>query len=310
MIYITLDTCVWLGLLEIDFNNDDNYFEELCFWIENKHLIHIAPENINDEWNRNKIQGKENAIKHLNDNEINLLNRFKNDKTLSDLYNPNKITEIIQSRIEKIDYILNTSEKAKVDDNILIEAGKRNLLKQAPNHIKEGYKDTVNILTLINHLKLKKYEKCIFSTIDGDFGIAKNKPYNLHTNLVNEFKEVNLEYLFFGNKKNIRDDRNSLGALFFSELRKEKYNLPNFQEHLKKKKQEEDAKVLADKKDMTTINITSPDTDYLENIKHLDLILSKKTPTSWEQDMVKSLIGRHASYKQYFFNNIGNNGLV
>ncbi|PKG42727.1 hypothetical protein, partial [Psychroflexus sp. MES1-P1E] len=83
-----------------------------------------------------------------------------------------------------------------------------------------------------------------------------------------------------------------------------------FQEHLKKKKQEEDAKVLADKKDMTTINITSPDADYLENIKHLDLILSKKTPTSWEQDMVKSLIGRHASYKQYFFNNIGNNGLV
>jgi len=309
MIYITLDTCVWLGLLEIDFNNDDNYFEEICFWIEGKHLTHIAPENIIDEWNRNKIQGKENAIRHLKENEQNLLNRFKNDKTLSGLYDPDKITQIIQYRIEKIDYILSTSEKANVNDNILIEAGKRNLLKQAPNHIKEGYKDTVNILTLISYLKLKKYEKCIFSTIDGDFGIAKNQPYDLHTNLVNEFKEVNLEYIFFGNKKNIKDNRNNLGALFFSKLKKKKYNLPNFQEHLKEKKREADAKILATKKDMTTI-ISSPDADYLENIKYLDLVLAKKTPTAWEQDMVKSLIGRHDSYKQYFFNNIGNNGLV
>jgi hypothetical protein len=310
MTYITLDTCVWLGLLEIDFNNEDNYFDEICFWIENKSISHIAPTNIIDEWNRNKIRGKENAVKHLRENEEFLLNRFKNDTTLSKIYNPDNISEIIQKRIERIDSILNTSEKANIDDTILIEAGKINLLKLPPNHIKEGYKDTVNILTLINHLKSNKYSKCFFSTIDGDFGVAANQKYDLHNSLVDQFKEVNLEYIYFGNKKNINDIKNHFGSRFFGELRKEVYNLPNFQEYLKEKIRKEDAKVLADKKDMTITTITSPDADYLENIKYLDLILGKKTPTAWEQDMVKSLIGRHDSYRQYFFNNIGNNGLV
>lgn len=310
MIYITLDTCVWLGLLSVDFNKEDNYFEEICFWIEGKYLSLIVPTNIIDEWNRNKIEGKEAAVKHLKENEQTLLNRFKNDTTLANIYNPDRISEIIQNRIERIDLILNTSEKANVEDNILVEAGKRNLLKLPPNHIKEGYKDTVNILTLINHLKLKKYTKCFFSTIDGDFGVARNQPYNLHTKLVDEFKEVNLEYIFFGNKKNVDDERNSLGAGFFSELRKEKYNLPNFQDYLKNKKREEDERIIEERKNNDMTKITSPDADYLENIKHLDLILAKKSPTAWEQDMVKSLIGRHDSYKQYFFNNIGNNGLV
>jgi len=309
MTYITLDTCVWLGLLGIDFNNEDNFFEEICFWIEGKHLSLIVPTNIIDEWNRNKEDAKREAIKNLKENEENLLNRFKNDKTLVETYNPDKISEIIQNRIERIDLILNTSEKAVVDDTILVEAGKRNLIKFPPNHIKEGYKDTVNILTLINHLKLKKYPKCFFSTIDGDFGVAKNQPYDLHSLLVGEFNEVNLEYIFFGNKKNI-NDRNNLGATFFSELRKDKYNLPSFQDYLMEKKIKEEEKIVEERKINDTPKIDNPDADYLENIKHLDIILAKKTPTIFEQELIKLLIARHNSYKQYFFNNIGKNGLV
>ncbi|MEZ7504760.1 hypothetical protein [Flavobacterium sp. Arc2] len=308
MIYITLDTCVWLGLLEVDFNNEENCFEEICFWIENISISHIAPTNIIDEWNRNKIKGKENAFRHLREKEEELLNRFKNDTTFSKIYNPDNISEIIQKRIERIDSILNTSEKANIDDAILIEAGKINLLKQPPNHIKEGYKDTVNILTLINHLKSNKYPKCFFSTIDGDFAVAVNQKHDLHNFLVDRFKDVNLEYIYFGNKKNVSDIKNCFGSRFIGELRKEEYNLPNFQDYLREKTRKEVAKVLADKKDMTITTITNPDIDYLENVKYLDLIISKKKPTSWEEDMVKSLISRHESYKQYFFNNIGNNG--
>ena len=61
MLNITLDTCVWLKLLYIDFKNEDNYLEEICFWIENKHINHIVPANIIDEWNRHKL-GYQNDI--------------------------------------------------------------------------------------------------------------------------------------------------------------------------------------------------------------------------------------------------------
>lgn len=308
MKYITLDTCVWLGLLEIDFSSEDNYFEEICFWINNKQLIHIVPENIIDEWNKNKNNCKDNAIRHLKENEQNLLNRFKNESTLSRLYNPDKISEVIQNRIDRIDFIFDTSEKAIINDNILIEAGKRNLRKQPPNHIKEGYKDTVNILTLINYLKLKKYNMCIFSTIDGDFGAAKNQPNSLHSTLINEFKEVNLEYIYFGNKKNIGDNRNVFGEIFFNKLRKNT-DLPNFQDFLKEKKSKEDDKIVEERKINDKTKIDNPNSDYLENIKHIDIILAKKIQTSFDLEVIKSLIGRHDSYKQYFLNNIGNNGL-
>ncbi|MCK0114370.1 PIN domain-containing protein [Gelidibacter sp. F63206] len=306
MIYITLDTCVWLGLLEVSFDNEDNLFEEICFWIENKLITHITPTNIIDEWHRNKNSRKESAIKHLKDNEQILLNRFKNNTTLSKIYNPDTISEIIQNRIERIDLILNTSEKAEINNDILIKAGNRNLLRQAPNHIKEGYKDTVNILTLINHLKHKNYDKCIFSTIDGDFGVAKNQKYELHSSLVNEFKEANLQYIYFGNKRNIGDTTNNFGARFISELRKGSYSLPSFQDHLKSKKQEE----VEERKRFDIPKIANPDVDYLENLKYIDDILQKKKRTSFDEDVLKRLINRHDSYKQYFFNNLGKNGLV
>jgi hypothetical protein len=118
--------------------------------------------------------------------------------------------------------------------------------------------------------------------------------------LVDDFKNANLEYLYcdespFGNKLiNVR-------------LRP---SLPSFQDYLKDKKDREEARSLAIKKAVSVEAISSPDTDYLENIKYIDIILAKKTQTRFEQELIKLLIGRHNSYKQYFFNNIGNNGLV
>ncbi len=311
MLHITLDTCVWLGLLTVDFNNEDNYFEEICFLIENKYVIHIAPSNIIEEWNRNKSDNKENAVKELKDKHRDLLNFLKNDSTISAIYQPDKIKEVIQKRIERIDLILNAfSERAILNEDILIEAGNRNLAKFPPNHIKDGYKDTVNMLSLINHIKTKEYDNCLFTTIDGDFGITAKEKYNLHNLLVKEFKDSNLHYIYFGNKKNITDDRNNFGAVFFSQIKKEDSSIPSFQDYLKNKIQEEQSKTLAEKKSVPNITITSPDEDYLENIKYIDIIIARKTPTTFELELIKSLIKRHESYKQYFFNKIGSNGLV
>lgn len=302
MIYIALDTCVWLGLIKIDLHNDNNVFEEICYWIENKHLTHITPENIIREWDRNKAKKLieiSNDIKKLNHN---IISSFRSSSDLVTAYQPETIEEIVSKRIDRVETILKVhSERAEENQNIYEEAIKRNFDCLAPNHIDDSFRDTINILTIINYIKTNGYANCIFSTINyQDFSEGKTKKHDLHNQLIDDFKNANLEYVYC-------DESPFANKLFGVSLRP---MLPDFQDHLKEKKREEDAKVLAIKKDMATTIITSPDADYLENIKHLDLILAKKTPTAWEQDMVKSLIGRHDSYRQYFFNNIGNNGLV
>ncbi|QGW28414.1 PIN domain-containing protein [Phnomibacter ginsenosidimutans] len=302
MTYITLDTCVWLGLIKIDLHKDDNVFEEICYWMENKHLTHITPENILREWDRNKAKKLleiSNDIKKLNNTVIS---SFRGTSDLVSAYQPDTVEDAVSKRIDRVETILKVhSEIASENQAIYDEAIKRNFNCFAPNHTDDSFRDTINIYTVINYIKTKGYTDCIFSTINyADFSESKTKKHDLHNQLIDDFKNANLQYVYC--------DEDPFGSkLLGVSLRP---YLPSFQDHLKEKKREEDAKTLASKKAITTTTITSPDADYLENIKHLDLILSKKTPTTWEQDMVKSLISRHDSYKQYFFNNIGNNGLV
>ena len=304
MKYITLDTCIWLGLIKIGLHDDNNVFEEICFWIENKHIIHITPENMIREWERNKVK---KTIEIINDTKTlnkNAIGAFKDNANLSSAYKPDVVQEIITNRIARVDVILKThSEFAPENQTIYEEAIKRNFDCIAPNHTEDSFRDTINIFTLINYIKSKGYYECCFSTINyADFSEGKSKKHDLHSQLVDDFKNANLEYFYcdeepFGNK------------LINIGLRKV---LPRFQDYLKDKKDKEEAKALAAKKVVpaSVIAIPSPDGDYLENIKYIDMILVRKTPTAFEQDLIKLLIGRHCSYKQYFLNNIGNNGLV
>jgi hypothetical protein len=302
MRYITLDTCVWLGLIKIDLHNDNNAFEEICFWIENKHLTHITPENIIREWDRNKVKKLieiSNDIKKLNKT---IISSFRGTSDLVTAYQPDTVQEEVSKRIDRVEAILKThSEIAKESQPIYDEAIKRNFDCKAPNHADDSFRDTINILTLISYIKSKGYTDCIFSTINyTDFSAEKLKKDELHPQLVDDFKNANLEYVFcnedpFANK------------LLGVSLRPA---LPNFQDYLKNKKREEEAKTLAAKKSVATTTITNPDADFLENIKYIDMIIARKKPTAFEQDLIKSLIIRHDSYKQYFLKNIGNNGLV
>ena len=302
MTYITLDTCVWLGLIKIDLHKDNNVFEEICYWIENKFLTHITPENIIREWDRNK--GKKlleisNDIKRLNNT---IISSFRGTSELVSAYQSDTIDEMVSKRIDRVETILKVhSEIANESQAIYDEAIKRNFNCLAPNHTGDSFRDTINIFTIINHTKTKGYTNCIFSTINYvDFSEGKTKKHDLHNQLIDDFKNANLQYIYC-------EEEPFANKLLGVSLRP---ILPNFQDYLKEKKREENAKRLTSKKTVMTTTITSPDADYLENIKHLDIILAKKTPTAWEQEIIKLLIGRHDSYKQYFLNNIGNNGLV
>ncbi len=303
MLNITLDTCVWLKLLYMDFKNEDNYLEEICYWIENKHINHIVPTNVVDEWNRHKLGYQNDIVTFLKKKEQESIYLFKHNTELASTYNAEEIQKRVQKRIERIDSIFSThSEKAPYNDVILNEAGLRNLQMIAPNHKQDSFRDTVNILSLIHYLRGKGHSESIFTTDNHkDFCIDGNR-YELHSGLRSEFAGAGLRYEYIGEK----DD---FGTKLFNHLRKE-LQASSFQAFLKDKKDKEEKGALAAKKSVAAILIASPDVDYLENIKYMDLILAKKTPTAFEQELLKSLIGRHESYKQYFLNNIGNNGMV
>ena len=304
MLNITLDTCVWLKLLYIDFKNEDNYLEEICFWIENNHINHIAPTNIIDEWNRHKLGYQTEIVAYFKKKEQENIHPFKHNTELASTYNAEEVEKRVQKRIERIDKIFSTySEKAPYDDTILKEAGLRNLQTKAPNHKGDSFRDTVNILSLINYLKTKGYTNSIFTTDNyKDFCVDGSKRYELHSDLKTEFASIDLTYEYIGEKVDF-------GTKLYSRLRKE-LSANSFQVYLKEKKDKEETAALAAKKLVVVKHIENPDADFLENIKHLDTIISKKKRTSVDEEIIKIMIERHDSYKQYFLNNIGNNGLV
>lgn len=207
MIYIALDTCVWLGLIKIDLHNDNNVFEEICYWIENKYIIHITPENIIREWDRNKAKKLieiTNDIKRLNNT---IIHSFRGTSDLVSAYQPETIEEIISKRIDRVETILKVhSEIANETKAIYDDAIKRNFNCLAPNHTDDSFRDTINIFTIINHIKTNGYTDCIFSTINyADFSEGKTKKHDLHNQLIDDFNNANLQYVYcdeepFGSK--------------------------------------------------------------------------------------------------------------
>jgi hypothetical protein len=102
MLNITIDTCVWLKLLYIDFKNEDNYLEEICFWIENKHINHIVPTNIIDEWNRHKLGYQNDFVAYFKKKEQENINPFKYNAELASTYKAEEVQKSVQKRIEEL----------------------------------------------------------------------------------------------------------------------------------------------------------------------------------------------------------------
>lgn len=302
MKYITLDTCVWLELLKANLHDEDNVFDEMCYWIENKYLTHIVPENIIREWNRHKVNKTLEIVTQIKSLQKSILKPFQNNKIINTIYQPESVEEIIKKRIERVENIFNVhSELARESEEIYTNAVKRNLECIAPNHSKDSFRDTINILTLTNYIKSKGYNGCCFTTSNfSDFSVDKSKKYDLHPQLIDDFRLANLEYVFF--------EQDSVESKLFANVLRP--SLPSFQEYLKEIERQKTERLLSEKKIILEDKIESPDTDFLENIKYMDLILSKKITTAFEKELIGSLISRHESYKRYFFKNVGNNDMV
>lgn len=301
MKYLTLDTCVWLNLLKIDLNTSVNVFEEICFWIEDGHLIHIVPQNIIREWDRHKLQTIPQIVREMENEQRYALQQLSVNELPDSVHEPNQLAKVIQQRAERIDQILRTkSELAPEDDKILIKAANRCLECLPPNHSKDSYRDTVILLSLTEHIASKGYKDCFFSTINyKDFGESKERKHILHKGLEELFSPSGLRYAYF-------DIESRASALFKGKLS----SLPSLHEHLKNMRASTEDQELQSRKAATISTVQSTDQEFLANISYIDLIMGKEERTAFENEMLTALLNRHPSYKQYFLKNVGTDGLV
>jgi|GEM_PF-4421028 len=103
MIYLAIDTDVWLHLAATGFDKEQNLFDELCYWIEAGVVNCIVPEQIVDEWHRNQ----ENKIKRIktaiNASAGELQQVVKDDRSLNKLYSASNFESVSRGRAARID---------------------------------------------------------------------------------------------------------------------------------------------------------------------------------------------------------------
>lgn len=303
MIYLAIDTCVWLELLKIDFLNKDNYFDELLFWIENGHVIFVTTENLEREWMRNKDVKKQEILKSFKEKKREIAGMMSAVHQLDNMYEPDKVEASIHNRMSRIDMLFsNKAIIAKESDEIYLEATKRNLNCSPPNHAKDSFRDTINLLTLKKHSQDHGYSKCIFTTINYKDFSEGNERYTLHSQLEQDFTEGNLEYVFFDTSIKAFS-----GKLFKIELRP---HLPSFSQHLLEEKRKQESRLLTERKIQQRNNMDLEDDEFVSNTAQIDRIILSGKQTALDKKILDFLFEMNQSYQLYFFKKLAENELV
>jgi hypothetical protein len=304
MIYVTFDTCVWLELLKANYHAPVNIFEEVLFLIEKRHITCITTENLNREWQRNKSKKKDEVFGALKKMDELYLVNFKDNDVLNAMYRPEKIADVTDTRIARIDQILESiAEKAEETDPIRLAAANMNLKCLPPNHRQDSFRDTVNIMSLIKYLEIKKYTLCFFVTINHtDFSMSDQKKHDLHEGLTDLFASTNLTYIYFDTS-----NTNAYAGRFRALL---KNNLPSFADYLMERKRQEEQEYLTSQKLSAEITVPYNDSEFLENIEYIDRIIRKKSPTAFEKQLLNLLFSQNEAYRKYFMKKISPDGMV
>ncbi|SDE64777.1 hypothetical protein SAMN05216464_10887 [Mucilaginibacter pineti] len=303
MMYIAIDTCVWLELLKVDTHPPYNHFDELFYWLDNKYLTCITTQNMIREWDRHKVNSKSTLLQALKAISKDSAEIFTSTTPIDTIYSPDLVESALDNRIARLDFLFKSvAEVAVENENIYVKAARRNLECLPPNHTGDSYRDTINLLSLTEHLKHKVGVPCIFTTINyKDFSDTKNR-YHLHELLEPEFNSLGLQYIFFDN-----DKKNFARKLFDGTLRK---LLPSFLDYLKLKKEQDEKAKIAKVRKVHDEDIDIPDSDFVTNCVELDRIASKSSPTALDQHLLSYLFNQHEGYEKYFLRKLAENGMV
>lgn len=287
MVHIVIDTCVWIDLLKAPLTDKKNLFDEFMYWFDTGELKSVTCDNLIREWDRTQKKELKNII-----HEHKIANKaLYHYQALSSTTVDEQIENAIDDRIVKIDFILKqNSVIAAHDDSIYIDAGKRSIGKKAPCHDKDSFRDAVNVITIIRHLRNQPVEPIYFTTINyKDFTVPGGDKHALHPDLAVDFAAVKLVYEYF-------QERDNAGRLMNVVLRRQ---LPDFEKFLAEQQG------LNENLSETTINETfAPigidESEYIRHLSLIDMLTAKSSPSALELRLLEMIVDSHPSYKQYF----------
>jgi hypothetical protein len=291
MIYLTFDSNIWIYLLN-DSWKENNPLDYLEHWIEEGHITILLPEIILSEWDRNRDKEKVERKKKLKEfflmaDEIIPLEFIKDQRK------PENIDKIVENQFIRIENLIKSKAKIIPLENEtkfkLIEWG---VLKKAPMHKKSSVADAIIILSLFDFVEQNLDNEFIFITENTeDFYQKVEKKQSIHPDL-----QVNFE------KLKIADYRNLNYAMHYL-----KGKLPVTIDINSKKENRIKNQVSSFVHNPSIVKKLNNFKDiYLEDIKHLELIVKSENPTKQGILFVLGVLDTDINLNEFFFKNVEN----
>ncbi|MHA1737429.1 MAG: PIN domain-containing protein [Candidatus Heimdallarchaeota archaeon] len=289
MIYLTFDSDIWLNSLK-ESGNENNFIDSLEYWIENGFVKILLPENVINEWKRNRDKKKQTLV---NDWKA-FFNRAKkvfSADVVKQLMTPDNLNEMVEKQLERVETIFdNYAIKIPITNDYKLKAIELAEQKKAPFGQKNSVGDAYIFLSITDYISLNTLSNCVFVTNNYTDFSHKDDSSKIHPDLEPEFTKLKIAYYIDLRK-------------FFHDYASQ---LPDATEYRKLKALKEEDKKLASAvlNPQTLENLSGLRDSYIENINHLDLIVKTKNPTKEQVLFALGLVDSDESYKQYFFKKV------
>lgn len=289
MIYLTFDSDIWLNSLK-ESGEENNFIDALEYWIENSHVKILLPENVIDEWKRNRDNKKQTLVKEWK-SFFNRAKKVFSTDVVSVLMTPDMLNERVEEQLKRVEEIFdNCAIKIPITNDYKLKATGLAESKKAPFGSKNSIGDAYIFLSMTDYIFTNNLSDCIFVTNNFTDFSHKDDASKIHPDLEPEFTKLKIGYYI--------DLRR-----FFHDYSSQ---LPDASEYKKLKALKEEDKKLARAvlNPQTLENLTGLRDSYIENINHLDLIFKTKNPTKEQVIFALGLVDSDESYKQYFFKKV------
>lgn len=295
MIYLAIDTDVWLHLATVGYDKEHNPFDELCYWLDTGEVGLIIPDHIIVEWERNK----ESTIAKIQTSIASSVAQLKNIPALQDreflqsVFSSDNFAASARIRVSRIDEILAKYVLiAPLTENAQKEAIHRTLNRLAPSHKKDSFSDAVNVISVIDFVRDNTLSSVIFVTKNYKDYSAISDKQTVHADLKMLFDEVALSYA------------PEVDDLFNKTLRPK---LSSFADFLECKKRLDDEALQNEAKKEQDL-LANTDEDFIINSGMLEQVLKQSRPSVFQEKMIHELIETDEHCRKYFFSKVNNPG--
>lgn len=289
MIYLTFDSNIWIYLLD-DSWKESNPLDYLEHWIERGLVTILLPEIIITEWDKHREEEKEKRKRLLKDFFF-MAEELIPAAFWSDLKKPEKVEEIIEDQIRRIENLIKSKATTiKLDDETKMKLIDWGVSRKAPLHKKSSMADAIIALSLIKFANENSSDEYFFvSGNTDDFYLKEEGKQQIHPHLKEDFANAKIQ------------DCRHLNTL----LQRLKETLPVTIDIEAVRKARARNKVKSEIYNPALVKSLDGFQDvFFENTKHIDFILSSNSPTKQQILSIWALIDSDQSYRQYFFDKV------